>query len=359
MIEFFYYKLSQMEALDILTIQFLLDSLTVILNDWLTVSVLQGDICNEPVEMIVNPANSSLSHGGGLAAQIATLGGREIMESSLENLRVYGQVETGSCVVLTSGQLRTRGIKYVCHAVGPSLKRKGIPDKEEINQLKSVIQMILLKADQNYCKSVAIPGISSGIFGYPKRLCAKHIFESIEAFAKQPISDDEERILKTVRLTNIDQETFNAFKQEFISRYSHTDKHIVKETKQKQDLALNLPNTSEHFAIDIPEPAIEAPQVNPISQISSMNQPISHNRGIDYSTFNNNRPQLRNLGHKRSEEFKEEHYGDVPYDMLSSPRDNRRDQPEWLHECWQAYRYRIIIVVALIIVIFLYWRYTM
>jgi len=46
------------------------------MNGWLTVSVNQGDICDEKVDVIVNAANNYLSHGEGIAEHISKVGGR-------------------------------------------------------------------------------------------------------------------------------------------------------------------------------------------------------------------------------------------------------------------------------------------
>lgn len=64
---------------------------------------------------------------------------------------------------------------------------------------------------------MSIPAISSGIFGYPKPLCAKHMFETIEQFVKD--SENAENKLTNVRLTNFDTETYEIFMDELANRY--------------------------------------------------------------------------------------------------------------------------------------------
>ena len=66
-------------------------------------------------------------------------------------------------------------------------------------------------AEELKCKSVAIPAISSGIYGFPKPLCAKTFFAAIEEYAFQAQNGH----LQEVRLCNFDDETCEVFHQEF------------------------------------------------------------------------------------------------------------------------------------------------
>jgi O-acetyl-ADP-ribose deacetylase (regulator of RNase III) len=61
-----------------------------------------------------------------------------------------------------------------------------------------------MKANELECKSISIPAISSGIFGFPKPLCAKTFFKAIEDFWIKMNEDEEKLLLKEIRLTNFD-----------------------------------------------------------------------------------------------------------------------------------------------------------
>jgi len=70
-----------------------------------------------------------------------------------------------------------------------------------------------MKYTENFgCKSVAIPAISSGIFGFPKKLCAKVLFDTVEEQARilKDIPDKRE-YLSEIRFTNFDKETYDIF----------------------------------------------------------------------------------------------------------------------------------------------------
>jgi len=47
-----------------------------------TLEVIQGDLTTQQVDGIVNAANSSLAHGGGLAGAIVRRGGQELQDES-------------------------------------------------------------------------------------------------------------------------------------------------------------------------------------------------------------------------------------------------------------------------------------
>ncbi len=111
-------------------------------------------------DAIVNAANRNLSHGGGVAAAIASQGGPEIQQESDAWVRQHGQLLPGSAAITSGGNLSA---KYVIHAVGPVYD--GAP--RSATKLASAVRSSLALADQHSLKSIALPAISTGIFGYP------------------------------------------------------------------------------------------------------------------------------------------------------------------------------------------------
>jgi O-acetyl-ADP-ribose deacetylase len=75
-----------------------------------------------------------------------------------------------------------------------------------------------LRLAENYgCKSVALPALSSGIFGFPKRLCAKVMFDAVEKFAEK---HQNHEYLQEIHFTNFDlNPTVKIFQEEFLFRY--------------------------------------------------------------------------------------------------------------------------------------------
>lgn len=119
----------------------------------------QGDITVQEVDLIVNAANSALAGGGGVDGAIHRRGGPAIMA---ETRRRYPQgCPTGSAVISTGGTLPAR---YVAHAVGPIWEGG---DAGEHLLLAGAIRRSLELAIEHDCRSIALPAVSTGVYGYP------------------------------------------------------------------------------------------------------------------------------------------------------------------------------------------------
>ncbi|MCS6908072.1 MAG: macro domain-containing protein [Anaerolineales bacterium] len=163
--------------------------------------LVQGDITAEEVDAIVNAANRYLQHGGGVAGAIVRRGGSVIQEESDRWVREHGPVAHDSPAYTTAGQLPCR---YVIHAVGPMW---GEGDEDE--KLCAAVRGSLRVAEQLGCASLALPAISTGIFGFPKERAARLILRTLaDYFDARPSGT-----LKTVRVTLLDPPTLSAFQE--------------------------------------------------------------------------------------------------------------------------------------------------
>ena len=158
------------------------------------IEIVQGDITEESVDAIVNAANSHLQHGGGIAGAIVRKGGYIIQEESNK----IGYVPTGSAVYTGAGNLPAR---YVIHAVGPVW---GSGNEEKL--LRSAVRSALVVAEKLNLKSISVPAISSGIFGYPKKDACRVIFREVKDFLEK-----DAHSVDTIRLCAIDNPTVQAF----------------------------------------------------------------------------------------------------------------------------------------------------
>lgn len=174
-------------------------------------TLTQADLTKEKVKCIVNAANSRLKHGGGLARAIVNAGGHQIQKESDELINKTGPISVGNCKSTGAGNLPST---YIIHAVGPRWYQYS--DKEEArNLLRSCIGNILREAENLEADVVSIPPISSGIFQYPKELCAKDILTKLATCLKE----DPLEHLKEVRVAIIDNETFDVFEKKFVRMF--------------------------------------------------------------------------------------------------------------------------------------------
>jgi O-acetyl-ADP-ribose deacetylase (regulator of RNase III) len=169
--------------------------------------LVQGDITAETADAIVNAANSRLAHGGGVAGAIVRAGGRAIQDESDAWVRAHGGATHERPAVTGAGRLPC---KAVIHAVGPVW---GAGDEDA--KLRAAIRGALDAAHERGYTSMAIPAVSTGIFGFPKQRGAQVIFQAIEDFAAaKPDSP-----LREIRVTILDDPTLEVFQQEFTRRW--------------------------------------------------------------------------------------------------------------------------------------------
>lgn len=152
--------------------------------------VVQGDLTEQRVDAIVNAANCGLAHGGGLAAAIVRRGGDEIQAESWSK----APVPVGDAVVTGAGRLPCR---HVIHAVGP---RFGEGDEEA--KLRRAVRSALACAEALGLASVALPAISTGIFGYPKADGCRVIVAEVRAHL-----EGRRGTVREIRLVSLDEET--------------------------------------------------------------------------------------------------------------------------------------------------------
>jgi O-acetyl-ADP-ribose deacetylase (regulator of RNase III) len=120
-----------------------------------------GDITTAETDAIVNAANSGLQAGGGVCGAIFRTAGPEL-QTACDAVAASGGVRcpTGEARITAAGNLPSR---FVIHAVGP---RYGIDPRPEA-LLASAYRNTYTLALEHDCRSVAVPAISCGIFGYP------------------------------------------------------------------------------------------------------------------------------------------------------------------------------------------------
>jgi len=162
-----------------------------------TLELHQGDITLQEVDAVVNAANSRLAGGGGVDGAIHRRGGPTIMA---ETRAKYPQgCLTGSAVLSGGGNLKAR---HVIHAVGPvwSGGQRG-----EAELLAGAYRRSLELAVEHGCRSIALPALSTGAYGYPMDLAARIALRTAIDFLQQHAAP------AVVRFVLFDAGAFGAF----------------------------------------------------------------------------------------------------------------------------------------------------
>ncbi len=164
--------------------------------DGTQLEMVEGDITDLDVDAIVNAANEQLQLGTGVAGAIRAKGGPSIQE---ECNRIGG-TPVGTAVMTGAGNLKA---KRVIHAVGP---RMG--DGDEDKKLAAAVRAALALADRRGMKSIALPAISTGNFGFPVDRAARITLTEVHRFLQGGTKLDR------VVLCLHGEETFATFKRE-------------------------------------------------------------------------------------------------------------------------------------------------
>lgn len=156
------------------------------------ITVLIGDLTAQDVDAVVNAANERLAHGGGVAAAIARAAGPRLQADSDAWVDQHGPVGPGTAVV-TAGHLLPA--RQVVHVVGP--RHRDGQDNEGL--LTEAVRAALDAASGAGARTVALPAISAGVFGYPPAEAAAVIAKAVRAWLA-----DREDAVDEVRLVAVD-----------------------------------------------------------------------------------------------------------------------------------------------------------
>ncbi|XP_030579267.1 protein mono-ADP-ribosyltransferase PARP14-like [Archocentrus centrarchus] len=143
------------------------------------ISVSKEDICSLTVDAVVNAANEDLAHIGGLALALLNAAGPQLQKESNDYVAKNGRLRPGDAIITDAYNLPC---KHVVHAVGPRFSDK----KTDVPRLKTAVKESLRQAEMANCSSIALPAISSGIFGFPLDLCAETIAQAVREYCDSP-----------------------------------------------------------------------------------------------------------------------------------------------------------------------------
>jgi O-acetyl-ADP-ribose deacetylase len=159
-----------------------------------SVMVERGDISDSEVDAIVNPANSTLAMGAGVAGALKRKGGVIIEEEAMRQ----GPIEVGEAILTTAGNLVAT---HVIHAatMGPDLKT-------DVSKIAAATLSTLRLADKHRLTSIAFPALGTGVGGVPPGPAAEAMVSALLEYLKgRPTS------LKRVAFVVYQDEAYRAF----------------------------------------------------------------------------------------------------------------------------------------------------
>ncbi|WP_109487867.1 O-acetyl-ADP-ribose deacetylase [Occallatibacter savannae] len=155
---------------------------------------LQGDITRQPVDAIVNAANTSLLGGGGVDGAIHRAAGPELLAACR---KLHG-CSTGDAKATPGFQLPA---KWVFHAVGPVWYGG---DRDEDGLLASCYRRCLELAREHEVRSLAFPAISTGVYSFPPDRAARIAVDTVRKHV-------DHSGVETVNFVCFDRRTFDIY----------------------------------------------------------------------------------------------------------------------------------------------------
>jgi O-acetyl-ADP-ribose deacetylase (regulator of RNase III) len=166
-----------------------------------SIELALGDITTEQVDAVVNAANSGLMGGGGVDGAILRAGGPAQRQGRRELRDRIGRLPTGRAAASPAG---TMPAAWVIHVVGP-VHGRGTAD-----QLRSCFTEALRVADELGARSVAMPAVSAGVYGWP--------IDEVARIAVDAVRGTSVTSVTTVRFVLFSQAAYDAFEAALAER---------------------------------------------------------------------------------------------------------------------------------------------
>ena len=163
------------------------------------IEIQQGDITKVQADAIVNPANAMGWMGGGSAMAIKNAGGKVIEDEVVNN----APIEVGSALATTAGKLPYKAVIHAATMETPA-------EKAMDYNVEMAVRGALLLADDQGFKTIAMPGMGTGVGDFPKDKAAEIMIAEIKKM--NPIN------LQKVVLIDIDEELVKAWQKELVKK---------------------------------------------------------------------------------------------------------------------------------------------
>ncbi|XP_053406693.1 protein mono-ADP-ribosyltransferase PARP14-like [Mercenaria mercenaria] len=200
--------------------------------------VVASDITDLPVEALVNAADKTLKHNGGLAKALVEKGGRSIQEECTFHVQRSGNVQVGQVYCSDAG---TMSCSVIIHAVGPKWT-DGKSNEEE--KLFECITNCLKSASRLKLGSVAFPAISAGSYKFPIRDATLVIVKAVKEFLLQ----EPRCSIRDIYLCDKALSTADVFTMALKDSFDNED-IVVSDAKQITKTSEHVKSESERYDV--------------------------------------------------------------------------------------------------------------
>ncbi len=149
-----------------------------------TLDVLEGNMLDLPVEAVVNAAQVSLAHGGGVCGAVHSAAGPKLAQACDLHKQKMGitQIDVGEAVLTKAFGVMEQNphVRFVIHVVGPTGDRV---NKEQL--LVNTYVNALKEAQKMGVRSIAFPAISTGIHGYDFNEAQRVAIRAIKGYLEE------------------------------------------------------------------------------------------------------------------------------------------------------------------------------
>ncbi len=196
------------------------------------IHILQADITDlaKPVDAIVNPANTELKMGGGLAKVIRLKSGESVQKECYK----LAPISIGEAVITSSGKLKS--FKYIIHAATMEMDF-------ETNQeyIRKAIRSSLNLAFKKKLKSIAIPALGCGTGKFPYKDAAKIMAEEVA----RHVLENPETSLRDVLFVLKDNDAYQVFKEIVPEHIGYINRKIGVYPIPTVDIIINVKTKSK------------------------------------------------------------------------------------------------------------------
>lgn len=190
-----------------------------------SVEILKADILSLDVDAVVNPANTRLLMGGGLAGVIRAKGGASIEEEAVAK----GPIAVGESVWTRAGMLKQ---KYVIHSATMAMDHHTDQDI-----IRAAAASMLACADALKVESLAVPALGCGVGGFSYVGAAKIMIQEVLKFLRT----HKKTTLRRVVFCLLDQEAYEIFDKTISGYVRHLQEDLAWGPYVTVDIIIELP----------------------------------------------------------------------------------------------------------------------